>query len=119
MAVFEARQAVSDLLDAWGAGNVSFALNATMALNIAIEGLLPAGGIAVTTAASHNSVLRPLNRARDERGCQVRVAAIRPMVRLTGNPTSERLSAQSGRGHACFQRDRRCVRHRAHGRLRP
>lgn len=78
MAVFEARQAVSDLLDAWGAGSVPFALNATMALNIAIEGLLPAGGIAVTTAASHNSVLRPLNRARDERGCQVRVAAILP-----------------------------------------
>ena len=26
----------------------------------------------------HNSVLRPLNRARDERGCQVRVAAILP-----------------------------------------
>ena len=78
MAVFGARQAVSDLLDAWGAGSVSFALNATMALNIAIEGLLPAGGIAVTTAASHNSVLRPLNRARDERSCQVRVAAILP-----------------------------------------
>ena len=78
MAVFGARRAVSDLLDACGPGSVSFALNATMALNIAIEGLLPEGGIAVTTAASHNSVLRPLNRARDERGCQVRVAAIQP-----------------------------------------
>mgnify|MGYP002564907522 CR=1 FL=1 len=78
LAVFEARQAVSGLLGAWGAGSVSFALNATMALNIAIDGLLPAGGVAVTTAASHNSVLRPLNRARDERGCQVRVAAILP-----------------------------------------
>ena len=78
MAVFGARQAVSDLLDAWGAGSVSFALNATMALNIAIDGLLPAGGVAVTTAASHNSVLRPLNRARDDRGCPVRVAAILP-----------------------------------------
>ncbi len=78
MAVFNARQAVSDVLGAWGAGSVSFALNATMALNIAIDGLLPEGGVAVTTAASHNSVLRPLNRARDQRGCQVRVARIAP-----------------------------------------
>ena len=76
MAVFGARQAVSDLLGAWGPGSVSFAMNATMALNIATCGLLPAGGVAVTTAASHNSVLRPLNRARDERGCEVRVARI-------------------------------------------
>lgn len=78
MAVFGARQAVSDLLGAWGPGSVSFAMNATMALNIAACGLLPAGGVAVTTAASHNSVLRPLNRARDERGCEVRVARIAP-----------------------------------------
>ncbi len=93
MAVFGARQAVSDLLDAWGAGSVSFALNATMALNIAIDGLLPAGGVAVTTAASHNSVLRPLNRARDERGCQVRVAAILPDGSLDWESYGGRLSA--------------------------
>lgn len=78
MAVFGARQAVSDLLGAWGPGSVSFAMNATMALNIALDGLLPNGCVAVTTAASHNSVLRPLNRARDERGCTVRVARITP-----------------------------------------
>ena len=78
MAVFSARQAVSDLLGGWGAASVSFALNATMALNIAIDGLLAPGAVAVTTAASHNSVLRPLFRARDERGCEVKVARIAP-----------------------------------------
>ena len=78
LAVFGARQAVSNLLGGWGAASVSFAMNATMALNIAIDGLLSEGGCAVTTAASHNSVLRPLFRARDERGCTVRIARITP-----------------------------------------
>ncbi len=78
MAVFDARRAVSDLLGSWGPGSVSFALNATMALNIAIAGFLRPGDVAVTTAASHNSVLRPLFRARDEQGCEVRVARIAP-----------------------------------------
>ena len=78
LAVFGARQAVFNLLGGWGAASVSFAMNATMALNIAIDGLLSEGGCAVTTAASHNSVLRPLFRARDERGCTVRMARIAP-----------------------------------------
>ena len=60
MAVFEARSAVAGLLGAQDASRVSFTMNATMALNIALAGLLPDGGRAVTTAASHNSVLRPL-----------------------------------------------------------
>ncbi len=77
MAVYEARVAIADILGAPAADRVSFALNATMALNIAIEGLLPDGGRAVTTAASHNSVLRPLFAARDERACEVEVAPIR------------------------------------------
>ena len=78
MAVFDARQALASLLDAPAAKNVSFALNATMALNIAIEGVLADGAAALTTAASHNSVLRPLARARDERGCDMRIAPILP-----------------------------------------
>ena len=78
MAVFEARSAVAGLLGAQDASRVSFTMNATMALNIALAGLLPDGGRAVTTAASHNSVLRPLFRARDLRGVQVEVARILP-----------------------------------------
>ena len=76
MAVYEAREAVSSLLGAPSPERVSFALNATHALNCAIAGLLPSGGIAVTTAASHNSVLRPLSKARDERGCEVRIVPV-------------------------------------------
>lgn len=76
MAVYTARASVARLLGAASPSRVSFAANATAALNIAIEGLLPAEGCALTTAASHNSVLRPLFKARDERGCDVRVADV-------------------------------------------
>lgn len=76
MAVFEARDAVAALLGAPGADRVAFAANATGALNIAIDGLLPDGAKVVTTAASHNSVLRPLNKARDERGCALEVVPV-------------------------------------------
>lgn len=75
-AVYDARVKVARLLGAPSAGRVSFTINATMALNIALTGLLPPRGRALTTAASHNSVLRPLFKARDERGCSVSVAPI-------------------------------------------
>ena len=79
MALFRAREAVSRLFGVpGGSSRVAFALNATMALNIAIAALLPAGGHAVTTQASHNSVLRPLFRARDERACSLGIARIAP-----------------------------------------
>lgn len=82
MAVYDARARVAELLGAPSAARVAFALNVTMALNTAIGGLLAPGEGAVTTAASHNSVLRPLFRARDERGCWVEVAGIRPDASL-------------------------------------
>ena len=78
MAVHEARAAVARLLGAPSPAAVSFTANATEALNVAIAALLPDGGKAVTTAASHNSVLRPLMRARDLRGCTVEVAPVEP-----------------------------------------
>ena len=65
MTVFMARQKLSDLFGGPGAKRLTFAYNATEALNIAICGLLQAGDHAITTAASHNSVLRPLFRAQD------------------------------------------------------
>lgn len=76
-AVFDARASIARLLGAPSASCVSFALNATMALNIALQGLALPGSRIVTTAASHNSVLRPLFRLRDERGCQIEIAPIR------------------------------------------
>lgn len=82
MAVHDARRGVAKLLGAPSPASVAFSYNATESLNIAIAGLLPAGGRAVTTAASHNSVLRPLFRARDERGCTVEVVPVGPDAAL-------------------------------------
>lgn len=75
-AVFEARRRVAELLGAPSPSCVSFANNATMALNIALQGSIQPGSHVVTTAASHNSVLRPLFRLRDKEGVQVDVAPI-------------------------------------------
>ncbi len=77
-AVFDARRQVANLLDAPSSSCVSFTLNATMALNIALQGLAKPGSTLLTTAASHNSVLRPLYRLRDEQGCTIKVAPINP-----------------------------------------
>ncbi|MDO5357786.1 MAG: aminotransferase class V-fold PLP-dependent enzyme [Slackia faecicanis] len=77
-ALYDARVRTAEFLGAPDASRVAFAANATAALNTAIAGTLPVEGRALTTAASHNSVLRPLFKARDERGCAVDVASIRP-----------------------------------------
>ena len=96
-AVFRARQQLARLFGAGDPARVAFAGNATEALNTAVDGLVRPGDALVTTAASHNSVLRPLYRAVDERGCKLTVvphdargaldyealdAALEPNVRL-------------------------------------
>ncbi len=78
MTVFQARQKLADLLGGPGPKQVAFAANATEALNVAICGLLRPGDHAITTAASHNSVLRPLFRAQDEGAADVSVVPIAP-----------------------------------------
>ena len=78
LTVFQARQKLSDLFCGPGAKQVAFASNATEALNITISGLLHSGEHAVTTAASHNSVLRPLFRKQDDEGADVTVVPIEP-----------------------------------------
>lgn len=78
MQVFQARAALAELLGVPSAKRVTFALNVTEALNIAIEGLLHAGDHAVTTAASHNSVLRPLYRKHDAEGVELDILDVQP-----------------------------------------
>ena len=76
MTVFSARQKLSSMLGGPGPKRVAFALNATEALNVAICGMLHDGDHAVTTAASHNSVLRPLFRLQDAGRCGLTVVPI-------------------------------------------
>ena len=90
------RRNIARLLNAEAADCIAFACNGTDALNIALHGLLRPGDHVVTTAAEHNSVLRPL-RMLSEMGVSSTVvpsdatgrvepgdvrAALRPNTRL-------------------------------------
>lgn len=77
MAVYEARDVLATLLGAANASRVSFTSNVTESLNVALYGLLQPGDHVITTAASHNSVLRPLYQLR-KRGVQLSIAPIGP-----------------------------------------
>jgi cysteine desulfurase family protein len=59
--VAAARQRLASLLGAAHSKHVLFTFNGTDSLNLALHGLLARGGRVVTTAAEHNSVLRPLH----------------------------------------------------------
>lgn len=76
MAIYNARASLARLLGAPNPKHVTFGLNVTESLNAAISGLLHAGDHAITTAASHNSVLRPLYRKADEEGVELSIAPI-------------------------------------------
>lgn len=58
--IYTARQRIAKLLGAETPSSIAFASNATEALNTAIFGLFGPGDGIITTAAEHNSVLRPL-----------------------------------------------------------
>lgn len=57
--VFRARELMAALVHAEGPDCVAFTMNASYALNFAIQGLLSAGDELIVTEAEHNSVLRP------------------------------------------------------------
>ncbi len=78
MAIFNARVAIARLLGAPDPKHVCFALNVTESLNCAIAGLLHAGDHAITTAASHNSVLRPLYAKVDDEGAELSILPVAP-----------------------------------------
>lgn len=61
------RRIIAQMIGAESSESVSFHSNGTAALNVAIHGVLRQGDHVVTTAAEHNSVLRPLH-FRKERG---------------------------------------------------
>ncbi len=70
------RKRAADLLGAESPERVAWAFNATDALNIALHGLLESGDHVVTTAAEHNSVLRPLGELVDRRGIELTVVDV-------------------------------------------
>lgn len=70
--IFDCRRKLSDLFGGDGPEQVAFTCNVTEALNTALKGLFRPGDHILTTAAEHNSVLRPLYELEDA-GCDLTV----------------------------------------------
>jgi cysteine desulfurase family protein len=71
--VESARTAVSRLIGASGPRQIAFTCNGTDSLNLVLQGWLKSGDHVVTTAAEHNSVLRPLTELQLRRQVQATV----------------------------------------------
>ena len=70
--VYDAREAIANLVGAPDPLRVVFGHNVTEALNLALKGLLHPGDHVVTSSIEHNSMMRPL-RARQAEGVEVTV----------------------------------------------
>ena len=66
--VAAARKKLAGFFGAGETANVCFTANATDALNMLLQGLLGPGDHAISSRLEHNSVLRPLNGLRLQRG---------------------------------------------------
>lgn len=62
--VLDARESLAQLFNIKDPSRIIFTLNATYAINIALNGLLSPGDHVVTTSMEHNAVMRPLNRLK-------------------------------------------------------
>ncbi len=70
---FDAREAIAALFGLSDPLRIVFTPNATAALNIVIQGLLPPGSHVVATGMEHNAVMRPL-RMMEQRGVSISIA---------------------------------------------
>jgi len=70
--VYDARESLSELLNAPDPLRIVFGSNATEAINLALHGLLRPGDHVITSSMEHNSVMRPL-RTLERQGVHVTV----------------------------------------------
>mgnify|MGYP005837597527 CR=1 FL=1 len=79
--VYAAREAVCELVNAPDPLRVAFTANVTVALNMALRGLLRPGDHVITSSMEHNSVMRPL-RALEREGVELTVVRCSPQGAL-------------------------------------
>lgn len=75
--VYAAREAICELVNAPDPLRVAFTANVTVALNMALRGLLRPGDHVITSSMEHNSVMRPL-RALEREGAELTVVRCSP-----------------------------------------
>ena len=66
MVLYETRELIAKMFNLSSPEQVAFTLNATEALNTAINGLILPNDHIITTELEHNSVLRPLYRLEEK-----------------------------------------------------
>lgn len=69
--LFDTRKQLAKLFNIKNPNDIAFAPNTTMALNMAIKGILKPGDHVITTMVEHNSVRRPLYYLEETIGIQV------------------------------------------------
>lgn len=69
--LMKARMAIAELLHVRNPMDIAFMLNTTMALNTALHGYLEFGDHVIATSVEHNSVSRPLEWLKQEKGINV------------------------------------------------
>lgn len=101
--LFDTRELLAERFNAENSHHFVFTASATMAINLALFGLLTAGDRVVTTSMEHNAVMRPL-RALRERGVDV--------VQVNSDPVSGILDVAAVK-QACLAQPTRllCVSH--------
>jgi selenocysteine lyase/cysteine desulfurase len=90
--VFDARERLARLLGVADSSRVVFTLNATHALNIAIQGLTRPGGTVLVSPLEHNAVMRPLTMMCRRHGARIEVLP----HRADGRVEPERLAVPAG-----------------------
>jgi cysteine desulfurase family protein len=65
------RKELTELFGGTDPDRLIFAYNASEALNILIQGLVEPGDHVISTTVEHNSVIRPLNHMREEKGISI------------------------------------------------
>ncbi|UVI33851.1 aminotransferase class V-fold PLP-dependent enzyme [Paenibacillus spongiae] len=69
--LFDARKQLGKLFRIANPNDIAFTVNTTMALNMAIKGILIPGDHVIATAVEHNSVRRPLEYLKQTAGIEV------------------------------------------------
>ena len=70
--MFQCRKALSKLIGQKDFLRTFFTMNATMAINTCLYGLLKEGDVVLTTSLEHNALMRPLRMLEKTRGIQLR-----------------------------------------------
>jgi cysteine desulfurase family protein len=89
--LFDARKALAKLFGIVNPNDIAFTLNTTMALNMAIKGIVKPGEHVIATAVEHNSVRRPLEYLKQALGIAVSYVDTDPYGHLEAKKVEEEM----------------------------